>query len=698
MTKPFTIAVTDERLAAIQAKVAAFDWEALPDAGGWRSGVGLDDLRRLVHYWQTRYDWRAQERRLNALPQFTTEVSGQRLHFVRARGDGSRPPLLLLHGWPGSFIEFEALVAPLVADGHDVVVPSLPGYAFSGRPASPIGPRRTAELMHGLMGELFGELPYLIQGGDWGAAIGAWMAHDRPEAVAALHLNMVLIQAGDALPKKPAELAWAARRAKLAKEETGYSQEQGTRPQTLGVAMSDSPVGVAAWILEKFGAWADVPHDEQGRPDLWQAFDEDTLLTNIMLYLVEGSFVTSTWMYRGRVLEGSGQFPPGGRVTVPTGVAAFSDPVFPPPPRSLVAKTYDVVHWTDMAAGGHFAALEQPELLLADMRRFFADQAERESGGKSRSVLATLGAAAAGLAASALYTRASVERIERQVPADGTIVDVPGARVHYVDRGAGRPIVLLHGLGAQLRNFAYGVADALAADHRVILMDRPGSGYSTPTGDQPGILEQAAIVTAFIGALGLDRPLLVGHSLGGAIALGVATHHPDAIGGLALLAPLTQPAGAMPAPIAGAIRHGGAAREAFAELLGTPLAQATFGLRWGKIFAPEAVPADFATRGGAALGNRPMSVNAAMLDMASVDRDMAAIASRYGSIEMPVAMLYGREDQVVDPTVDGAHARSAIAGASLEMTEGGHMLPVTHPQVSAAFIRTCASRDPRSAS
>lgn len=698
MTKPFTIAVADERLAAIQAKVAAFDWEALPDAGGWRSGVGLDDLRRLVDYWQTRYNWRAQERRLNALPQFTTEVSGQRLHFVHARGDGSRPPLLLLHGWPGSFIEFEALVAPLVADGHDVVVPSLPGYAFSGKPAAPIGPRRTAELMHGLMNELFGEAPYLVQGGDWGAAIGAWMAHDRPEAVRALHLNMVLIQAEDALPKKPAELAWAARRAKLAKEETGYSQEQGTRPQTLGVAMSDSPVGVAAWILEKFGAWADVPRDEQGRPDLWQAFDEDTLLTNIMLYLVADSFVTSTWMYRGRVLEGSGQFPPRARVIVPTGVAAFPDPVFPPPPRSLAAKTYDMVHWTDMAAGGHFAALEQPELLLADMRRFFADQAERESGGKSRSALATLGAAAAGLAASALYTRASVERIERQVPADGTFVDVQGARVHYVDRGAGRPIVLLHGLGAQLRNFAYGVADALAADHRVILMDRPGSGYSTPTGDQSGILEQAAIVAAFIGALELDRPLLVGHSLGGAIALGVASHHPDAIGGLALLAPLTQPAGAMPAPIAGAIRHGGVAREAFTDLLGTPLAQTTFGLRWGKIFAPEAVPADFATRGGAALGNRPMSVNAAMLEMASVDRDMAAIASRYGSIEMPVAMLYGRDDQVVDPTVDGAHARSAIAGALLEMTGGGHMLPVTHPQVSAAFIRTCASRDPRSAS
>ena len=410
MAKPFTIAVPDERLAIISAKVAAFDWGALPDAGGWQSGVGLADLKRLVDYWRTRFDWRAQERRLNALPQFTMEVLGQQLHFVHARGDGSRPPLLLLHGWPGSFIEFEALIAPLVADGHDIVVPSLPGYAFSGRPAAPIGPRQTAELMHGLMVELFGDARYLVQGGDWGAAIGGWMAHDHPKAVAALHLNMVLMQAADAMPKTPRELAWAAQRAKLAKEETGYSQEQGTRPQTLGVAMADSPVGVAAWILEKFGAWADVPRDAQGRPDLWQAFDEDLLLTNIMLYLVEGSFVTSTWMYRGRVLEGSGEFPTGARIKVPTGVAAFPDPVFPSLPRSQARKTYNIVHWTDMEAGGHFAALEQPELLLSDMRRFFADQASSKDRRRRRAV-GIAGLATVGLAAAAFYTRAANARV-----------------------------------------------------------------------------------------------------------------------------------------------------------------------------------------------------------------------------------------------------------------------------------------------
>jgi pimeloyl-ACP methyl ester carboxylesterase len=257
--------------------------------------------------------------------------------------------------------------------------------------------------MHGLMAELFGDARYLVQGGDWGAAIGGWMAYDHPEAVAALHLNMVLIQAADASPKTPNELSWAAQRETLAKEETGYSQEQGTRPQTLGVAMADSPVGVAAWILEKFGAWADVPRDAQGRPDLWLAFDEDLLLTNIMLYLVEASFITSTWMYRGRMLEGSGEFPAGTRIKVPTGVAAFPDPVFPPPPRSQARKTYKIVHWTEMEVGGHFAALEQPELLLADVRRFFAGQVS--SNGKGRRLAVGI-AGIAGISAIGLMVLA----------------------------------------------------------------------------------------------------------------------------------------------------------------------------------------------------------------------------------------------------------------------------------------------------
>lgn len=370
--EPFTISVSDERLATIRNKVEAFDWDEFPDAGGWDSGVGLADLRRLVTYWLDRYDWRVHEQRLNRLPHFTADVLGQHLHFIHVRGNGTRPPLLLLHGWPGSFLEFEQLIAPLVADGHDVVVPSLPGYAFSGRPASVIGPRQTSEVFHELMTELFGSTRYLVQGGDWGAGIGAWLAQGHPESCLGLHLNMVGVRAEDTAPQTPEELAWAKRRAELVETETGYSHEQGTRPQTLGVGLADSPVGVAAWILEKFGVWADVPRREDGSPDLWQAFDEDLLLTNIMLYLVNASFATSIWIYRGQRLEKAVTFPPGTRISVPTGVAAFPDPVFPPPPRSLAAQTYNIVHWTDMDSGGHFAALERPNCLLADMRAFFA--------------------------------------------------------------------------------------------------------------------------------------------------------------------------------------------------------------------------------------------------------------------------------------------------------------------------------------
>jgi len=372
MPTPFTIAVPDDRLVAIRDRIASFRWEDLPDAGGWHSGVALADLKRLTDYWLERYDWRHQEAKLNAFPHFLSDVDGEQIHFMHIRGVGSRMPVLLIHGWPGSFIEFESLIAPLVADGHDVVIPSLPGYAFSGRPAAPIGPRRTGVLMHKLMLELFGGQKYFVQGGDWGAAIGAWIAHDEPGTCAGLHLNMLLVHASDAKPESPDEKAWAERRASIRDEESGYAHEQSTRPQTLGIAMSDSPVGVAAWILEKFGAWADVPRDADGTPDLWQAFSEDLLITNIMLYLVTSAFVTSTWMYRGRAMEGSGVFPIGSRIQVQTAVAAFPDPVFSAPPRSLAEKTYNIVRWTEMDQGGHFAALEQPQRLLADMRSFFA--------------------------------------------------------------------------------------------------------------------------------------------------------------------------------------------------------------------------------------------------------------------------------------------------------------------------------------
>jgi pimeloyl-ACP methyl ester carboxylesterase len=372
MVSPYTIDIPDERLAAVMAKVEAYDWSQLPDAGGWRSGVGIDDLKRLVAYCRDTYDWRKVERRLNQLPNFTTDVEGERVHFVHVQSNGSKPPVLLLHGWPGSFVEFERLLDPLSADGHDVVVPSLPGFAFSKPITGIIGPRRAAELMHGLMARLFGQTRYIVQGGDWGAHIASWMAYTQPDALLGFHINMVSIFADDATPTTPEEEDLIARRAAILDWETGYNHEQETRPQTLGVAMADSPVGTAAWILEKFGKWADLPKRTDGSPDIWSKFSEEELLTNIMLYVAPSSVVTATWIYHGKRLEGSDRFPSGTRVRVPAGVAAFPDPVFLPTPRSFAEKTYDVVHWSDMTSGGHFAALEQPELMLADLRAFIA--------------------------------------------------------------------------------------------------------------------------------------------------------------------------------------------------------------------------------------------------------------------------------------------------------------------------------------
>lgn len=370
MVSPYTIHIPDERLATLHAKVAAYDWDQLPDTGGWKSGVGITDLKRLVAYWQDSYDWRAVESTLNQLPHFTTDIEGERIHFVHVRGNGTKPPLLLLHGWPGSFLEFEKLLGPLAADGHDVIVPSLPGFAFSKPITGVIGPRRAAALMHGLMARLFDQARYIVQGGDWGSGVAGWLAHDHPEALFGIHLNMANLATQGITATTAEEQDFVARRDRLIDWETGYNHQQETRPQTLGVALADSPVGAAGWILEKIGKWSDLPANADGDPDIWSKYTEEELLTNIMLYLAPSSMVTSTWMYHGKRLEGSAKFPAGTWITVPVGYAAFKDPVFLPPPRSYVEKTFNVVHWTDMPAGGHFAAWEQPGLLLADVRAF----------------------------------------------------------------------------------------------------------------------------------------------------------------------------------------------------------------------------------------------------------------------------------------------------------------------------------------
>jgi pimeloyl-ACP methyl ester carboxylesterase len=304
--------------------------------------------------------------------------------------------------------------------------------------------------------------------------------------------------------------------------------------------------------------------------------------------------------------------------------------------------------------------------------------------------------AAGGLGLS-FYSDRIAGEAERLVPQDGRHLQVDGARLHYVERGSGPAIVMIHGLGGQLRNFSYAMLEPLARDHRVVLVDRPGSGYSTADGDsasgaEPGIVAQAAIIARFIEALGIERPLVVGHSLGGAVALALALEHPALIRGLALIAPLTQPQDHVPEAFKGLAAIPPSMRRLMAQTLGTPMSRLTAERTLTAVFAPEPVPQDFATRGGGALSQRPGAIAAAAADLASGGQDMAALALRYPDLTVPTAILYGREDAILDPARHGHPTAAVIPGARIAVIEGGHMIPVTAPDATVRFVADASAR------
>lgn len=306
--------------------------------------------------------------------------------------------------------------------------------------------------------------------------------------------------------------------------------------------------------------------------------------------------------------------------------------------------------------------------------------------------------AAGGLGLS-FYSDRIAREAERLVPQDGRHVQVDGARLHYVDRGSGPAIVMIHGLGGQLRNFSYAMLEPLAKDHRVILVDRPGAGYSTADDDgepgvaeQPGIAEQGLIIGRLIETLGIDRPLVVGHSLGGAVALALALERPSLIRGLALIAPLTQPQDEVPEAFRGLAAIPASMRRLMAQTLGTPLSRLTAERTLAAVFAPEIPPADFATRGGGALSQRPRAIAAAAADLASGGQDVAALAARYPTLTVPTAILYGREDAILDPARHGHPTAAAIPGARIEVIEGGHMIPITAPDATIRFVADASAR------
>jgi pimeloyl-ACP methyl ester carboxylesterase len=377
-TERFTIDVPDNVLADLQRRLDATRWPDEIDSAGWEFGSNLAYMRSLAEYWRRGYDWRREEAQLNEVPQYRIKLGGFRIHLVHVRGKGAKPlPLIITHGWPGSFIEMVKLI-PLLTDpsSHggqaedtfDVIVPSLPGYGFSDRPRERgMGPRTIAALWMRLMQEL-GYTRFGAQGGDWGSAISIALGLDHPERMAGIHLNYIAgrFLLGGTLNQTPeGDMARAYMEQLRAwwDLEGGYSHEQGTKPQTLSYGLNDSPIGLAAWIIEKFRTWSDCGGDVES------VFSRDELLTNVMIYWVTQTMHSSMRLYYESRLQPL-NLSEKSHGTPPVGVAVFPREI-PMPPRALAERGLNVVRWTEMPKGGHFAALEQPELLAQDLREFF---------------------------------------------------------------------------------------------------------------------------------------------------------------------------------------------------------------------------------------------------------------------------------------------------------------------------------------
>ncbi|KAA2265355.1 epoxide hydrolase [Solihabitans fulvus] len=358
MIKPFRIDIPQLDLDDLADRLARTRWPDELSEAGWDYGIPLDRVKELAEYWRTAYDWRKHEAALNELPQFTTEIDGQNIHFLHVRS--RKPdalPLVLTHGWPGSIVEFLDVIGPLSEDFH-LVIPSIPGFGFSG-PTSDRGwdLRRVARAWAELMDRL-GYDRYGAQGGDWGSAIARALGAAAPDRVVGVHLNY--------LPTPPPpggeeglsehDLARVARIKQFAAQRPGYMVLQGTRPQTLAYALTDSPVGQLAWIAEKFTEWTD-PQSE---------VVIDRILTNVMLYWLTGTAGSSARLTRESGFGGPLPCPP------PVGVAVFAHDITLSV-RPFAERAYTVTHWSEFDRGGHFAAMEVPELFAADVRTFFRD-------------------------------------------------------------------------------------------------------------------------------------------------------------------------------------------------------------------------------------------------------------------------------------------------------------------------------------
>ncbi|MGD0073289.1 MAG: epoxide hydrolase family protein [Candidatus Binataceae bacterium] len=377
--QPFKIEVAEPVLTDLRARL---ERTRLPDevpGSGWQYGTNLAYLKELIEYWRTRYDWRAHERELNRFSHFRADVDGQGIHFIHQPGRGPNPkPLLLIHGWPGSIYEFDQIIPMLTdpaahggdpRDSFTIVAPSLPGYGFSDRPrAAGMNIEAMAAIFVKLMTETLGYKRFAVQGGDWGAVITTCVGYAYASSVYGIHLNMLGVgpaegKGAPALSEE--EKKFLAEAAKFRHEEAGYQAIQGTKPQTLAYALNDSPAGLAAWIVEKFRTWSDCGGDVE------RCFSKDQILTNVMIYWVTETINSSTRLYY-EYRHNPWRLAPGTRVETPTGVAAFPREILRAP-RVWAERAYNIRRWTEMPEGGHFAAMEQPSALAADIRAFFRE-------------------------------------------------------------------------------------------------------------------------------------------------------------------------------------------------------------------------------------------------------------------------------------------------------------------------------------
>jgi pimeloyl-ACP methyl ester carboxylesterase len=373
---PFQLNVSDDILMDLRARLARIRWPDEPPGESWAYGTSVRYMQDLVEYWREGFDWRIQETKLNSFRQFKVPLAGIHLHYIHEEGKGLKPlPLLLSHGWPGSVFEFHKILPMLTdpsrfggdpADAFTVVAPSLPGYTLSFQPNQPrFSVEQIADRFASLMTDVLGFKRFVAQGGDWGGFVASRLGYAYPERVAGIHLNLLAVQRDPGMLPNPTpeEKVYLDQMKQWLKEETGYQWIQGTRPQTLAFGLADSPVGLAAWIIEKFRIWSDC------RGNVESVFTKDELLTNIMLYWVTGAIGSSFWPYYAR-MHGPWPIPEGGRINVPTGYAEFPKEILRPP-RSVAERMYNIQRWTKMDRGGHFAALEQPEVLVREIRAFF---------------------------------------------------------------------------------------------------------------------------------------------------------------------------------------------------------------------------------------------------------------------------------------------------------------------------------------